>query len=133
MAGAAQKRMQQRRGTSATWASLDPVLLAGEFGVATDTGAVKVGDGVKKWSALEAVSSDPFVFESEGDEGGGGIPMPPNDGKYYLIKDGEWAAVDVIVTPAAFAPVISDGQELTLSADQDMTPYIIQSENTGGA
>ena len=54
MAGTA-KRMQQRRGTSSEWASLDPVLLAGEFGVETDTGVVKVGDGVKAWSGLEEI------------------------------------------------------------------------------
>ena len=70
MAGAA-KRMQQRRGTSSEWASLDPVLLAGEFGVETDTGVVKVGDGVKAWSGLEEIGggggTEAYVFEGPRD------------------------------------------------------------------
>lgn len=70
MAGTANaKRMQQRRGTSSEWASLDPVLLAGELGIATDTGVVKVGDGEKKWSELEAMNGDGvYVFEGPYDE-----------------------------------------------------------------
>ena len=52
MAGAAQKRMQQRRGTSEEWASLDPVLLAGELGIDTTQGIVKVGDGQTSWLGL---------------------------------------------------------------------------------
>lgn len=45
-------RMVQRRGTAAEWTSSNPVLLAGEFGVETDTGHFKIGDGSSAWSAL---------------------------------------------------------------------------------
>ena len=112
MEGTANARMQQRRGTSEEWASLDPILLAGEFGFETDTGVVKIGDGVKKWSELEHVGKGAFVFDSEGEEGGGtgggsSIDLPPSDGKYYLMKDGEWEAASVLLTdPKPSAPSV---------------------------
>lgn len=46
------KRQQQRRANAADWPAGE-VLLAGELGVETDTGRVKVGDGVSAWSTLE--------------------------------------------------------------------------------
>jgi hypothetical protein len=45
-------RMQQRRDTQTNWTSANPVLASGEFGVETDTGRFKVGDGVSAWSQL---------------------------------------------------------------------------------
>jgi len=47
-------RMIQRRRTVAQWASENPVLAAGEVGVATggDAPVVKVGDGVTAWNTL---------------------------------------------------------------------------------
>lgn len=44
--------MQQRRGTAAEWAAEDPILSQGEFGHETDTGYLKIGDGVTHWNSL---------------------------------------------------------------------------------
>jgi hypothetical protein len=52
------KRLQLRRDTAANWTSVNPVLLAGEPGVETDTGKFKVGDGSTAWASL-AYSSGP--------------------------------------------------------------------------
>ena len=49
--------MQQRRADAAAWASADPILLDGEIGYDTTGNIVKVGDGVKKWSELEAIGN----------------------------------------------------------------------------
>lgn len=46
-------RFQQRRGTAARWAQVNPVLREGEFGVELDTGHIKFGDGVTTWNDLE--------------------------------------------------------------------------------
>lgn len=46
-------RMQQRRATEAEWTTSDYVLANGELGVTTDTGIIKIGDGVTAWSALD--------------------------------------------------------------------------------
>lgn len=44
--------IQLRRDTAANWTAEDPVLAHGEMGWETDTGAVKIGDGVTEWTAL---------------------------------------------------------------------------------
>lgn len=41
-----------RRGTEAEWAVANPVLGLGEFGLATDTRELKLGDGVTAWNVL---------------------------------------------------------------------------------
>jgi hypothetical protein len=45
-------QFQIRRGTAALWTSTNPTLLSGEFGLETDTLAVKLGDGVTAWVSL---------------------------------------------------------------------------------
>ena len=46
------KTIRLRRGTAASWASVDPVLAAGEPGYESDTGKLKIGDGSSAYSAL---------------------------------------------------------------------------------
>jgi hypothetical protein len=46
-------RMQQRRGTSAEWSAVNPILAAGEVGVETDTLKFKIGNGTSSWSSLK--------------------------------------------------------------------------------
>lgn len=55
-------KFQIRRGTSALWASSDPVLLLGELGIDTDLLRMKMGDNVKTWSALAWASDPPFIL-----------------------------------------------------------------------
>lgn len=45
-------RLQLRRDTATNWTNEDPVLLAGELAVETDTGKFKVGDGTTIWTSL---------------------------------------------------------------------------------
>lgn len=47
-------RIRLRRGTAAQWAAANPVLEAGEPGIATDTGQMFFGDGVTAFSGLTA-------------------------------------------------------------------------------
>ena len=54
-----------RQDTTANWASIDPVLAAGEFALDTTTGFVYVGDGVTPWSGLTPLGT------------GGGDPGSP--------------------------------------------------------
>lgn len=54
-------KMQQRRGTAAEWTAANPVLSDGEIGVARDTGVVKIGDGVKTWTALGAILGSTYL------------------------------------------------------------------------
>lgn len=45
-------RIQLRRGTAAQWTSNNPTLGESEFGVETDTGKFKIGNGETAWSSL---------------------------------------------------------------------------------
>ncbi|AXI83449.1 hypothetical protein FUT69_08425 [Xylella taiwanensis] len=48
-----QYRFVLRRGRAATWTARNECLLAGEFGLETDTGKLKIGDGSTAWNALD--------------------------------------------------------------------------------
>lgn len=54
-------RMQQRRATAAVWNTWNGVLAAGELGVTTDTGIIKIGDGVNTWTALNPAFSSQYL------------------------------------------------------------------------
>lgn len=45
-------RIQVRRGTAAQWASINPILAAGEMGLESDTNYIKFGDGAAVWNDL---------------------------------------------------------------------------------
>ena len=48
-------RFELRRNTSTAWTNSNIILLAGEPGVETDTGQMKIGDGVNLWPVLPYV------------------------------------------------------------------------------
>ena len=52
---AAETIIQLRRGSAAAWASQNPVLSAGEFGLETDTFKMKMGNGSTAWESLDYV------------------------------------------------------------------------------
>jgi hypothetical protein len=49
--------IQLRRGSSAQWISSNPVLANGESGFETDTGRLKIGDGISDWLELDYIGS----------------------------------------------------------------------------
>lgn len=57
------ERIQLRRDTSEKWASVNPVLMEGEVGIATDTKTWKVGDGVNTWNNLEYGKAENILQE----------------------------------------------------------------------
>jgi hypothetical protein len=80
--------IQFRRGTAAQWTTEDPILLAGEMGIETDTAKLKFGDGVTVWSGLSyygggAVGSGPagrdgfMAFPAEDGDPGMFVPGTP--------------------------------------------------------
>ena len=52
---------QLRRGTSATWKTNNPLLLAGEPGYELDTHKVKIGDGTSYWKDLPYIGEHNIV------------------------------------------------------------------------
>lgn len=51
-------RIQLKHGLAAKWTERNPVLLAGEVGIETDTLKMKVGDGTTNWKALGYIGAD---------------------------------------------------------------------------
>jgi len=47
---------KQRRDTAANWTSINPVLLAGEIGIESNTGYWKVGNGSTPWTGLAYIT-----------------------------------------------------------------------------
>ncbi len=45
-------RQQQKTDTLSNWASSNPILLVGEIGIESDSGKIKVGNGVSAWNSL---------------------------------------------------------------------------------
>ena len=57
-------RIKQKVDTSSNWFNNNPVLLAGEMGVESDTGLFKFGDGATAWNSLQyalGISSGEFT------------------------------------------------------------------------
>jgi hypothetical protein len=63
-------RFVLRQGTADLWAARNPILLAGEEGLETDTRNRKIGDGVTHWNDL------PYAGGPKGDQGPQGLRGP---------------------------------------------------------
>lgn len=50
-------RMTQRIDTANNWKTYNPVLLAGEIGIESDTKLVKIGDGTSNWNSLSYINN----------------------------------------------------------------------------
>lgn len=55
---------QCRKGTTAEWESSSYVLKVGEMGFDTESGVIKMGDGVNTWSGLAAFA--PGIIVGDG-------------------------------------------------------------------
>jgi len=49
--------LELKRGTAAEWISRNPILAQGELGFESDTGKLKIGDGITAWISLAYVSA----------------------------------------------------------------------------
>jgi hypothetical protein len=56
-----------KRGLALSWASLNPILQAGEAGFEIDTGQVKIGDGVKPYNSLPYTGNGGIALKSHVD------------------------------------------------------------------
>jgi hypothetical protein len=111
--------IQHRAGTAAQWASVNPVLSAGELGLETDTRKFKFGvGGSTQWNSIP--------YASAGGSGGGGFfvaetsPVGANigdiwycsadtgdlAGKSFIRYDGYW----VEINPGTLGPAGNDGE-----------------------
>lgn len=52
-------KLKQRYDTASNWTTNNPVLLAGELGIESDTKKMKVGDGTTSWNSLAYMIATP--------------------------------------------------------------------------
>lgn len=107
-------RIRLRRGTTTQWATVNPILDAGEAGYDLTLGLLKIGDGVTPWSGLGGIS------------GGGGasalddltdVDAPsPSDGQVLT-----WVNANSAWEPANAG--VSDHGALTGLSDDDHAQY----------
>ena len=73
-------RFQQRIDEAANWTDVDPILLAGEIGIESDTKKFKFGDGTTKWSELHYAGIDQTQLDAIQDGYHEVIPAAKEDG-----------------------------------------------------
>ena len=59
------KTIRFKRGTSASWSRVNPVLLEGEPGFEKDTNKIKIGDGSTQWNDLPYLNGN-FTISADG-------------------------------------------------------------------
>lgn len=102
-----------RRGLASDWAIANPTLAAGEPGIETDTGKIKVGDGTRLWNALPyAAGLESLRLQDLSDV----ASSTPSTGQVLKWNGSTWA-------PAADAS----------SEDDDTTYTVSATSSTGGA
>lgn len=78
-----------RRDTAANWTLDNPILEEGETGWETDTGRVKLGDGVTAWVGLAYAAgeaSDPTAGVFRSTDGSFGLPTPTGVGGELVVE-----------------------------------------------
>lgn len=152
---AVQTQMQIRRGTAASWTSTNPTLAAGEWGLETDTGKTKVGDGSTAWASLAYSAVTPATYTTKGDilvATGAGTPVRQGVGSNNQVlmadsaqADGvKWANEatatltakgDLLGASAAntLARVAVGGNGTVLTADSTQSAGVKWSAPSGGA
>jgi hypothetical protein len=118
-------RIQLRRGTAAQWTSANPVLLEGELGLETDTGKIKVGDGVANWNTTTynvssgSTVADITIGPDNPASGGGGLSY---DGATATLTF--TPAVETTTSLSIAANVLTYTDEDGVDTDIDLSLYL---------
>ena len=58
-------KIQIRRDTATNWATVNPILSQGEIGYETNTGKLKIGDGITVWNSLSYYSTSTLTSDQQ--------------------------------------------------------------------
>ena len=150
--------IQIRRGIAAAWTSENPILEAGEFGLESDTGKTKIGNGSATWTSLTynyvtyaqidvsgAVSNQTLVYNGSKFVPGAAastldsltdVTAPtPSNGDFLRFNGSAWVndAVDLGTdTTGSFVSSLVAGTGITLSnnSGESATPTIAVNTST---
>ncbi len=76
-----------RGGTAAAWLAVDPILKSREPGVETDTGKLKIGNGITRWTDLGYLSGEGTPGE-DGADGASAYQVAVNNG--FVGSEAAW-------------------------------------------
>jgi hypothetical protein len=100
-------RIRLRRNTKNTWTALNPILDPGEPGLEIDTGKLKIGNGVARWSELfYFVPDDPNAIAPP-------APEPSAPEPVYVEPDPPANLLEHVESETPH-PVYDDGPSLLL-------------------
>lgn len=77
-------RFRLRRRLAADWVTINEILLSAELGLETDTGLLKIGDGITQWVSLPYFSSGTSISSSNA---GMGISIDDSDPSQPIINN----------------------------------------------
>lgn len=92
------ERFKLRRDTDTNWTANNPVLGEGEPGFVTDTGVLKIGDGVTDWNTLAGISA--------GGGGAAGLPVVDAGG------NGDYLTIQAAFDDGAYEISLAEGQHV---------------------
>lgn len=76
--------IQIRRDTAANWTATNPILANGEFGLETDTGRQKKGDGIVNWNVLDY--DDPKGYLAKSVTGAVNVTLTLSEAGHDIIE-----------------------------------------------
>lgn len=87
-------KIQIRRGTSTQWTTANPTLSSGEWGLETNTGKVKLGDGSTAWTSL-AYFGNLEALDNVGDV----VITSATTGQVLQFNGTNWVNADIDALP----------------------------------
>ena len=108
-------RIKLRRDTATRWQNINPVLSLGEPGVETDTGKMKIGDGIKTWNTLDYFAGNDtdanttYGISAETATGGVNLRLTGSDASTDNVKLAAGANVTLTRTDASTITIASTG------------------------
>ena len=115
-------QIQVRQDTSARWASINPILLAGEFGYATDTKILKKGDGTTTWNNLPTIAEKATTLAGYGITDGANVSLSNLNADGQMVVDSQNGTISncILEIPQNIKLTIENGA-LTLKAGSVIT------------
>ena len=106
-------KIQHRRDTASDWTAANPIPFDGELCFETDTGKLKMGDGVTSWTSLSYVDTDTQNTYTVGD---GGLTTNDFTNADHTKLDGIETGADVTDTDNVVA-ALTAGNNITIAGD----------------
>jgi len=118
-------RMQQRRDTAANWTTNNPTLAAGELGLETDTGLIKIGTGSTAWTALAYAATGTVTSVIAGTGLSGGTITSSGTISINTAVTADLTTAQTLTNKTLTAPIIN----LTLNAQVDTYTLVAADRN----